>query len=288
MRGLLIAADVDGTLLDARGKLPVSSGVLRQRLRDIEALRHTSVHLALASSRTLRELVVLQRALGVCAPIIAEDGAVIAVDAGSAFDDEARAAVESPSRPFRFVRAGSRTLRVTRIGCAASSLRTQYTPRLPPRAIDVALATRARQGALGFHTFAAVRRALHAREASMLLDLSDVRADDRSTHRDTVNASGATLARGGRWHTLTQSAGKGPAIARLRDTFGSRGVLDVHAIGNGENDESLLRAADSAYLVREPGDAQRELRAIPGVIALRGGAGEGFVELLDLLRGHGG
>ena len=78
-RSLLILSDVDGTLLGEEG-LPVTPAELRAGLARLEAAWRAPVQLGLASSRTLRELTVLQRALGIAGPCIAEDGALWAVD----------------------------------------------------------------------------------------------------------------------------------------------------------------------------------------------------------------
>lgn len=78
---LLLLSDVDGTLLGDDSALPAPVHTLRQRVQALASQWPGAVHVGPASSRTLRELTVLQRALGLPGPCIAEDGARHALDA---------------------------------------------------------------------------------------------------------------------------------------------------------------------------------------------------------------
>ena len=66
-RAVWLVSDVDGTLLDDRHQLPTSPAHLRRQLAALAASLATPITLLLASSRTLRELAVLQRAC--CRPL---------------------------------------------------------------------------------------------------------------------------------------------------------------------------------------------------------------------------
>lgn len=150
---ILIVTDIDGTLLDHNGRLPCSAHEWRC------AVRPYSV--AFASSRTLDELMVLQRALGVVGPCIAEDSAVLALDA----------------------------------------------------------------------------------------------------------------AHGGRWLTLADTSEKG-AVSRF-----------LVAIGNEENDVSLLQKADLAFVIRNPGSGPHPaLTAIPHAVVLNAEGPGGWLEMLNGLQ----
>ncbi|MBK9410493.1 MAG: HAD hydrolase family protein [Gemmatimonadetes bacterium] len=71
MRSILLFSDVDGTLLDEHGRYAVATGEL--------SAMSTLVRCVLASSRTILELSRNQRDLGLEGPVVAENGAVIAL-----------------------------------------------------------------------------------------------------------------------------------------------------------------------------------------------------------------
>ncbi|WP_310571804.1 hypothetical protein [Gemmatimonas sp.] len=94
--------------------------------------------------------------------------------------------------------------------------------------------------ALGLRTTGAIRRALHARHHSLLLDPSRMSGDERQTIRTIAADRGLQLRRGGRWLTLADLAfvirnpGRGPhpaltAIPRavVSDTEGPGGWLEM-------------------------------------------------------------
>lgn len=277
-RSLLIVTDVDGTLLDGRGRPACTRSALHARLACIATAQAADCTFVLASSRTLSELVVLQRALGVRGACIAEDGAVLALDADAVPPVDARA---DRSLPWR---AGRRELRRWNLGDSASRLRTELSTVIAPHELDpndtAAMAT------IGFRSRGAVRRALVARGASVLLDLRGVDDCTVANVRDTAEAARAHLHRGGRWHTLTRGAGKGTALSMLRDLTmaAATGPVRIVAVGNEENDASLLASADVGFAIRNVvGGVHPALAALDGVIPLAMDGTAGFVEMLDRL-----
>lgn len=273
---LLLLSDVDGTLISESGALPVEPVVLRARVQDIRRAWRGPVHVGLASSRTLRELTVLQRALELPGPCIAEDGARHAVD------------VEAPARilsPHDMERHGSRVLRTYAHATSAEALRSLMhdepafvradTQRLPVQALR----------ALGFPTYGAIRRALASRTHSVLLDPQAWSNDDHNRLRERSAAHGLQLRRGGRWFTMTTAGGKGPALRALRHQFTMHGVPPViAAIGNEENDVSLLAEADLGFVIRNPHRGPHPmLSALPGVVLLDAEGPGGWMEMLDRL-----
>lgn len=291
---LLLVSDVDGTLLDGAGRLPAPPAELRRRLG--EACRHAAAALgraipdtgaatlALASSRTVRELTVLQRALGLPGPCLAEDGAVIAVERREG--PAPTGLLGEPPAPARLERHGRRALAVFPVGARAAALRVALAPALADTAIDVAALPAAQQRALGFSP-ARARRAMARREASLLLDLSHAQPERRAALLDAARRAGITVRRGGRWHTAVAHATKGDALRTLRAHLatppGGPPPWTV-AIGNEENDESLLQEADLAVVIRNPGRGHHPaLAAIPGARLLEATGPLGWLELLDRL-----
>jgi len=138
---------------------------------------------------------------------------------------------------------------------------------------------------LGFRTRGAVRRALESRTHSVLLDPNVWSQEDLSSLREISAARGLQLRRGGRWFTLTTAGGKGPALRALRHQFKIQGVVPVvAAIGNEENDQSLLAEADCRFVIRNPHRGPHPaLTSIPGVVVLDAEGPGGWMEMLDRL-----
>lgn len=293
---IVIVSDVDGTLLDANGKLPAPPAFLRGLLVNVGRAHASRVALALASSRTLAELLVLQRVLGIAGPCIAEDGGMIAMDeflAGSSWSTNV-------------LLAGTRRLRYRRLGASHRELRTVMTTALSadeetsPR--DLGLLDSRALASLGFRTSGNRRRAIQRREASVLFDVSAMTEPKRALLSRAASDAGATLHSGGRWHTLTRDAGKGGGVALMRtllsdhDTRESQGThshdksaRDAHdcsvvAIGNDENDASMLAVADQGFAIHNPGRGPHPaLLAVRGTQTLSETGAAGFVEMLELL-----
>ncbi len=268
---LLIASDVDGTLLDDEGQLPCSPPQLRASLHALRE-RVASCTLALASSRTLTELAVVQRAIGIAGPCIAEDGAVLAIDG-------------TPDEPH-LTRYGRRALEVRQHARTADMLRDIMHDVPAVARADAARLSREHLTNLGFRTPASIRRALHAREHSLLLDPSRMLSDEIVSARTVALTRSLQLRRGGRWLTLSDTQGKGPTLLTLRHLVASCGVSPLLiAIGNEENDVSLLEVADLAFVIRNPHRGPHPaLTAIPHVVVLDTEGPGGWLEMLNRLQ----
>lgn len=273
---LLILSDVDGTLLGEEG-LPVTPAALREGLARLEQAWTAPVQLGLASSRTLRELTVLQRALGIPGPCIAEDGALWAVDVAPIAKTDAESAIEQH---------GARRLRIRHIAATAATLRQHMADTEPFAKADTRQRSLAALRELGFRTPAAARRALHARRNSVLVDPQAVTEDELAEIRTAAEDRGLQLRRGGRWFTLTSAGGKGPALCALRHHFTVDGVSPlIAAIGNEENDVSLLAEADLRFVIRNPHRGPHPaLAALPEAIVLEAEGPGGWMQMLDLLK----
>ena len=282
-RQLVLVTDLDGTLLDDASAWPAPPRVLREQLQRLTRPGEHPLVLAMASSRTLEEIVALQRWLGWPGPCLAEDGALVAIDDDAA--GHVRAALSAAGHPDPDIRiAGRRRLCVVRLGTPADQLRNLLREWPGFGAADLAHAELPRLTALGFGSPNRRRRSLTGRQASVLLDPAQWRAIVRTAGDQAPREWSVDVARGGRWSTATRRAGKGGAVQWLRAIVDYRSVSPCHivGIGNGENDRSLLEAADERYAVRDlQGAVHHALRDVADVIVPDARGTGGFLEMLD-------
>jgi mannosyl-3-phosphoglycerate phosphatase len=261
----IVISDVDGTLFDAGGWATTP-----RELRQVLGVRP----LILASSRTIRELVVLQRTLGIRGPIIAENGAVIALDA------PARDGTTHP----RVI--GRRTIHVRRMGLPAEAVRRLIVDAAEMAGIHVVEADQldpSRRARLGIVTHGDHARALVAREASVLLEPVLLTGSARVRWQSALADRGVTLSVGGRWACAVSGADKGKAARLVRHYLATEWRADVPVIGlgNDANDIPLLEVADHPIVVRrDDGRVHPALRALPRAsVCQRAGIG-GAVDAL--------
>ena len=165
-RTLLVVSDVDGTIIDSEGRAPCTAAALNAQLERVARAHGARCSLVFASSRTLAELVVLQRGLGVRGPCIAEDGAILAIDLA----DAPHGVI--PGSTSAEWHAGRRTFTVWNLGDSAATLRAELGDVISPYELDTD--NSAAMAGFGFRSPGALRRALTQRGASILLDLRSV------------------------------------------------------------------------------------------------------------------
>lgn len=261
----LVISDVDGTLLDPGG-WAAPPAELRRLLG--------SRPLILASSRTVRELVVLQRTLGLTGPVIAENGAVIALDAP---------ALDGTTTPRTI---GRRTVHVRRMGLRAELVRERLFAAA--RSAGVALRTADRLDAAhrarhGIVSHGAAERALDAREASVLLEPPVLSGSARTRWIEALAAHGVTVSTGGRWACAVSGADKGRAAQLVRALLAEAWHTPVETVGlgNDANDVPLLAVVDRPIVVRaDDGRAHPALVAVPHAIVCARPGVSGAIETL--------
>jgi mannosyl-3-phosphoglycerate phosphatase len=276
-RAVWLVSDVDGTLLDDRHQLPTSPAQLRRQLAALAASLATPVTLLLASSRTLRELAVLQRAWGLVGPLIAEDGGVVAWDAG------ADAADASPGQTRRHV--GRRTLAVRRLAPPRRALLATIARWPAVTRAEVSALPTSEVAARGIVTHGARRRAVDHRETTALIAPEWLSPADEAALTPVLAADGVVLRRGGRWSTLSGAPGKGEALVRLLAAPPAPPAPPVIvAIGNHANDASLLAVARHAFVINNPDAGHHPaLVALPGATPLTAVGPAGWLEMLERL-----
>ncbi len=233
----LIATDLDGTLLDDSYPETHAISVVT------ELLRQSSVHVALASSKTLAELLHMVRELDRLGPrpfLVFENGG------GWAWPDGVSNLTGQCS---------VHGYRINRQGASYSEIRT-------------ALRSLAHQG-FRFRGFAD----MEATEVSERTGLSKHQAglakrrltseplvwegntQDRKRFAATLKAWGFDLVRGGRFYHVTSGADKQQAIDQIKTMLHEQtgSSLRVVACGDAPNDATMLRAADHAVVFPQDG-----------------------------------
>jgi mannosyl-3-phosphoglycerate phosphatase len=266
----IVISDVDGTLFDAGGWAATPA-----ELRRVLGARP----LILASSRTLRELVVLQRTLGIRGPLIAENGAVVA------FDSPLPDGTTTPRT------IGRRTVHVRRLGQTAATVRTLLLEAADAAGVIITPADRmdaVRRAHLGIATHGAYERALDAREASVLLEPLLLSGSARARWRTALADRALILSVGGRWACAVRSTDKGRAARLVQHQLAAslQHPVSTVGLGNDANDVPLLEMVDRAIVVRrDDGRVHPSLQALThAVVCQRPGIGGA----IDALRAHFG
>jgi mannosyl-3-phosphoglycerate phosphatase len=228
---LLVATDLDGTLLD---EVTYSFEPARPAL---DELARRGASLVLASSKTQAEMEVIGRRLGLAAALIAENGAVLLVPRGNGYK-----VLAGGVRRALLVEALAEIGRETGIRLRGfSSLSAEAVTSMTGLSIDAA----------GL----ALQR--YYDEPFWLEDPADAPVVTQAAQR-----RGLAVTRGGRFFHLAGRSDKGSALRQLlaRWTGGPR----WHTVGLGDaaNDLPLLRAVARPIVVPgSDGTVRRELRA---------------------------
>lgn len=263
-RARLVFSDVDGTFLDDRYAPPLSRSTLRRAF--------ANERVVFVSGRTLPELMHLQAQIGAKVDLIGENGAFIATHEpqlahaleamGSQRSDGAGMRVASLAAPRAVARAKVRD--VLRVSGSSAVVADELSAR--------------RFAELSGYDEDSARRALK-RDYSLLLDGLEYKVAER------LRAAGLDTVFGGRWVTVIAGSNKGRAVRTYRQAaehvFGPLGTV---AVGDAANDETMLRSAERAFVIRQPQRGYDPfLLTIPGVRLLERHGPAGWQEMIDLL-----
>jgi len=241
---IALFSDVDGTLLDANDRLAIAPADVTRMGPDVE--------LILSSSRTMVELAAIQKRLGLDAPIIAENGAVVAF----------------PPR-WRGSRSARREVLV--LGDTAAHLR----PRVRQAATEAGVRIVDQRDLLPDHA-----RSLRRNFSVCIRDWSGPGAE---RFLDALHHDGLKATHSGRWIAITRGADKGAGVRAVLERAGHLGApfASTVAIGNAANDAPLLAAAQDRFAVRNPRRGhQPELLELSGVHPLAASGARAWREAL--------
>ena len=229
---IALFSDVDGTLLDASDRLAITT--------DDVARLAPNAELILASSRTLVELGDIQRRLGIVAPLVAENGAVV-------------------SFPPRWRGSDTARREVLILGHSEEQIR--------PRVQRCALRT----GVEIIEQRDLLPQGARALQRGYSLCIRNWAGDDADRFLDALRRDKLQATRSGTWITITSGADKGTgvrAVLKHARKLGARFEWSV-AIGNEANDQPLLAATNVRFAIRNPRRGHHaDLLGIPDVTPL--------------------
>ncbi|MEM7466909.1 MAG: HAD-IIB family hydrolase [Pseudomonadota bacterium] len=239
---LLVFTDLDGTLLDHHDY------GFEQALPAIQRLKHHDVPIIFNTSKTLAESIALAEQLGICQPLIVENGAAIALPKDYDFRTRrpsGRAWQEAPTivslgTPIIEIRAvlekAEKALALGERVQTFSSLSVNEIQALTGLPNDKAVMAKDR-------LFSEPFRWLGDGDMLQLLE-------------QYLDKNALQLTRGGRFHHVTGPHNKRTAMVRMTEMFNTSADLTrsclVIALGDSQNDAEMLAGADIAVVVSNP------------------------------------
>lgn len=245
----LIFTDLDGTLLDEHYRYDAAGDALA-------TIQARGIPLILTSSKTLAEMLLLRRAMGLAHPVIFENGAGVALP-------------ESYFRPTAELDPGA-PLRVEHFGPTYAEIRSTLE----------AIRARHRFPFRGFGD-------MTAREVAQLTGLDEMAAQrarqrqgtepgvwegSEAIRRDFIaelTRAGLRAVSGGRFLHIMPKVDKAEAMRELVGRFAAANPdtrYRVIAAGDSANDADMLQMADVAVVIRRPDASWMPLKRREGVV----------------------
>jgi len=231
---VMLFSDVDGTLLDESGHYAITPEELA-RYRD-------AIDIVLASSRTILELSRNQRDLGLSGPLVAENGAVVALPWH-----------ESLSTVGTRETIDAHEWCVMAVGDEAAIIR------------DAVRETAVQLGVPHIDQ-ADVESTLGRRASVLLRPVPGATWDDLTPLATSLRQQGFSVASGGSWLAVTHGADKGRGARALMAVLAlSQPSPDVvAAVGDSNNDVPLLAVVSKRFVISGPdGRYHPALMALP-------------------------
>ena len=243
---LLVFTDLDGTLLDHHSYSFTGAEAALQRLR------HHSIPVILASSKTRAELQAVQKKLGLNEPFIAENGGGLFIPSDytppdtAAFEKLGAYYAKQFGKPYLYIRT------------IFASIRSQYHLRgfadMPVEEIMDA-------------TGLSRSDAILARKRDFSEPFRFLAEPRLQELKEEVAVHGLTVTRGGRFfHLMSAEQDKGRAVAETTRLFqaGCREKIITIGLGDAENDYPMLKVVDVPVLIPKP-DGSYENIAVSGL-----------------------
>lgn len=228
-RGLLVATDLDGCLLDASYSYEPARPALAALARDV-------VPLVLVSSKTRAEMEPLVRVLGLDTPFVVENGGALVVPRALA---PRGTPPPEDDGPYVEVALGTpRRLLVEALHDLAARAGVKVRGFAGLTSSDL-------QRLTGLSSAAAARALRRDYDEPFLVEGGD---EPAARLAGAAVRRGLVVTRGGQFHHLTGRVGKGDALQRLLELYGPGRFFTV-ALGDAANDLSMLERCDRPVVV---------------------------------------
>jgi predicted mannosyl-3-phosphoglycerate phosphatase (HAD superfamily) len=248
---IALFSDVDGTLLSATDRLAITAD-------DVSRIA-PQAELILASSRTLVELAGIQKRLGIVAPLIAENGAVVS------FPPRWRGSTSSHREVQVFGDTWERIWpRVQRCAERAEVHIIRQRDLVADHAVTL--------------------------QRSHSICVRNWAGEDAELFLDTLRKDRLVASRSGSWITITSRADKGTAaraVLKYARKLGAAYKSSV-SIGNEANDQALLASTNVRFAIRNPRRGHHDdLMGLPDVTALGSSGAKAWRVALAKILGNG-
>lgn len=248
---LLVFSDLDGSLLDHY------TYSFQEALPVVNLLEQLNIPLVLASSKTRAEIIALRTALGNRHPFIVENGAAVFIP--QHYFPKQPADTEVRGEYWVHEMAPPRTSWLTKLGAMKEEFGSQFSSFHSAGVAGIMEMTGLSESQ--------ARKANDRDYSEPVKWLGDPQGESKFIQR--LRDSGATVARGGRFISVSGRCDKGQALtwlrARYQETSSSHTVEDL-AIGDSDNDLPMLEAAGTALMIRSPSHDFPSLSKISRVI----------------------
>ncbi len=243
----IIYSDVDGTLLSDTGRAPSNWKAIRESL--------AGTMIVLTSSRTVEELLTVQRFLGLSGPVIAENGAILVLS------DEWIDRFPGGS----LAQIDGQTVRLVHLGTPAAELREVV--EAAAREHQVEFETEREVFTRDLHhpseSHRTIARQALARTHSLLLRVK-TEGEERERFLSSLASSRLTITNSGRWHVVQACSNKGVGVRAFTNLAATvlPQPIEIVGVGDRENDVTLLTAASRRFVMRLPNGEVDPLLAV--------------------------
>ena len=259
-----IFTDLDGSLLNHEDYS------YAEAMPSLDRIKQSGIPLIMTTSKTRREVELLQREMGICEPFIVENGGGIFFPHGYR-----NLIVENKEQKDDYTVIGIGTT-YSRVRNFLERIGVQFDMR---GFGDMAPAEIA--GLTGLP----IERAALAKEREFTEPFIMQRPDEIGLLSDLAAREGLKVTRGGRFHHLmSMEQDKGKAVRMVCDIFRRSFGSELTAIGLGdsENDVAMLEQVDIPVLIPRPGKGYLDIR-LPGMIRAKEAGARGWNDVVQRL-----
>jgi mannosyl-3-phosphoglycerate phosphatase len=261
---IIIFTDLDGSLLNH------SDYSFAEAMTSLERIKRSSMPLIMTTSKTRREVELLQREMGIREPFIVENGGGIFIPRGYR-----NLTIDHKERrdDYILIAVGTTYARVRDfIGEAGARFSLKGFGDMAPA--EIAALTGLPMG-----------KAALAKEREFTEPFLMERSDDIGPLSDLAAKAGLRVTRGGRFHHLMgQGQDKGKAVRVVLDILRRNSSTKLRSVGLGdsENDLAMLEQVDIPVLIPRPGKDHLDIR-LPGLIRATEEGARGWNEVVQRL-----